>query len=115
MPFSTDGKNAMLNALGAVITHAALYSDDAGTTEISGGTPAYARKSITWAAADAGSMAASNAPAFDVPASTTVKAVGFMTAVSGGTRHALHNVTDEAFAAQGVYTLLTSTLSITDS
>lgn len=115
MSFSTDGKNAMLDELGTLAVYVALYTDDAGTTEVSGGSPAYARKSITWNAAASGSKTASNQPAFDVPASTTVKAVGYMSALTGGVRYGLDNVVDEVFAAQGTYTLTSVTLSITDS
>jgi hypothetical protein len=110
MPFKSTGKETMLDALGAVAVKAALYTDDAATTEVAGGS--YARKDITWAGASGNSMAASNQPVFDVPASTTVKAVGFLT--SGGVQHAFHNVTDEAFAGAGTYTLTSATLTISD-
>ena len=115
MPFKSDGKVLMLDELATVITHAALYTDDAATTEVTGGTPAYARKAITWGSAATDSVAASNAPAFDVPTSTTVKAVGFMSADSGGTQYAFHNVTDEVFAGQGTYTLTAATLTLNDA
>jgi len=115
MPFQDAGKNSMLDHLGTEITHVSLYTDDAATTEVTGGSPAYARKTIAWSAASGGSMAASDQPQFDVPGSTTVKAVGFMSAVSGGTQYAYHNVTDEVFAGQGTYTLTSATLSINDS
>ena len=112
MPFKAEGKNAMLDALGALVTHASLYTDDTAVTEVTGGT--YAREAITWAAASGGSIASSNQPAFDVPASTTVKAVGFMSALTEGTQHAYHNVTDEVFAGAGTYTLTSANLTITD-
>lgn len=112
MAYTNDAKNAMLDALGALITYAALYSDDAGTTEVTGGDPAYARKAITFAAADAGSMAANGTlPVFDVPAGT-VKAVGLMSAAVDGTRYDLSDVTDEVFAAQGTYTLTSVVLDL---
>ena len=114
MPFKAAGKELMLDELAALITHVALYTDDAATTEVTGGSPAYARKAITWGSASGDSVAASNAPAFDVPGSTTVKAVGFMSAVSGGTQYAFHNLTDEAFAGQGTYTLTAATLTLND-
>ena len=110
MGYKDAGKHAMLNALGALTTHVAAYTDDAGTTEVTGGT--YARKAITWAAAADGAMAASNQPLFDIPASTTVKAIGFMSAISGGTQYAFANVTDEAFTNAGTYTLTAATLDL---
>ena len=112
MAYETNGKNLMLNALGNACTHAALFTDDAGTIEVTGGTPAYARKAITFAAADAGSMAANGTlPAFDVPA-CTVKAIGLMSAVTAGTKYVTINVTDEVFAAQGTYTITAGTLDL---
>jgi len=111
MPFKSTGKETMLDALGAVAVKAALYTDDAATTEVAGGS--YARKDITWAGASGNSMAASNQPVFDVPASTTVKGRGG-SLTSGGVQHAFHNVTDEAFAGAGTYTLTSATLTISD-
>ena len=98
------------------ITHASLHTanpDPSGGSEVTGGSPAYARQSITWSAASAGSMAASNQPVFDVPAATTVTHVGFWSASSGGTYMGMADVTDEAFGAQGTYTLTSTTVSLT--
>jgi hypothetical protein len=98
------------------ITYASLHTanpDPSGGSEVTGGSPAYARKSITWNAASGGSMTASNQPVFDVPASTTVTHVGFFSAVSSGTYFGMADVTDEAFGAQGTYTLTSTTVSVT--
>lgn len=110
---NTTGKNIALDALGTVCTYLALYSDAAGTTEISGGSPAYARKPITFAAAASGSKALNGTlPTFDVPA-CTVAAVGFCTALTGGTQHAVDDVTAETFAAQGTYSVTAGTIALT--
>lgn len=104
MPYTTNGKNAMLNALG--VTHASLHDGDPGQTgasEITGG--AYARKSITLAAAAAGSVDSTNAPIFDVPAGITVRYVGFWNAATSGTFLASSAVTNEVFSNSGTYTL----------
>ena len=114
MPITADGKNEALDALAALADYAALFSDDAATTEISGGSPAYARKALTWGAAAEGEVAISNQPEFDVPSGVTVRAVGFMTLATGGTLLAYHNVTDEAFGAQGTYTLTSATMTLSD-
>ena len=100
------------------ITYAALFTADPdgslGTAnEVTGGTPTYARKSITWATASGGSMSASNQPVFDVPASTTVSHVGFFSAVTSGTYFGMADVTNETFGAQGTYTLTSTTISLT--
>lgn len=78
-------KNLMLDAIG--ITHVSLHTaySATGASEVTGGSPAYARKSITLAAASGASKAASTQPTFDVPASTTIKYLGYWTASSGGT------------------------------
>jgi len=108
MPYSTLGKNAMLNALAALAVFVSLHDNDPGdngANEISGGSPAYARKAITWNAASGGSIDDSNVPVFDVAAGKTVKYVGFWSAVSGGTFYGAAAVTNETFGAQGTYTL----------
>lgn len=94
MPYSTAGKNLMLNALRGVapvvpITHASLHSSipsDLGTNELSGGSPAYARKATTFDPASAGAIVKdATDPVFDVPAGSTVVAVGFWSALVAGT------------------------------
>ena len=40
------GKNAMLEHLKGLATYMALYTNADGTGEVSGGSPAYARKAI---------------------------------------------------------------------
>ena len=115
MPYTTEGKNAMLDALAAIATHVGLHTADPSTgspNEVTGGSPAYARKANTWNAAAGGSLDNSNAPVFDVPAGTTVTHVGFWTASSGGTLLAKAAVTNEAFGAQGTYTLTDADLDL---
>lgn len=110
-----NAKNAMLNALGAAALYGSLHSADPGTTganEISGGSPAYARKSLSWAAAAGGSKALqATFPVFDVYA-TTVAYVGMFSAASGGTYYGHWDVTDEVFAGQGTYTVTSGSISI---
>lgn len=110
---NASGKNVMLDQLGTAIGYAALYSDLAGTVEITGGSPAYARKAITWNPASGGVKSLSNQPVFDVPAGATVRAVGFCTALTGGTQHAVDEVTAETFGGQGTYTLTSGQISLT--
>lgn len=110
MPYSVAAKNKMLDALG--VTVVSLHSANPGSTganELSGGSPAYARKSITQATAAAGATAASTQPVFDVPAGSTVAFVGYW---SGATYLGYDDVTSETFAAQGTYTLTGSTLDL---
>jgi len=50
-----------------------------GANELTGGSPAYARKAITIAAAASRARAASSAPVFDVAAASTVAFIGLWT------------------------------------
>lgn len=117
MPFVNNGKHVMLDALGTVAVRAALYTDDPGANgtanEVTGGSPAYARKTIAWNAASGGEMAKNPSPAvvFDVPA-CTVKYAGFWNAAAT-VYYGAEPVVNETFGAQGTYTLLdTSKLKI---
>jgi hypothetical protein len=81
-------------------------------TEISGGSPAYARKAIAFAAAAAGlADDSTNGAVIDVPAST-VDFVSFHSAITAGTLLAIDSVTSEVFAAQGTYTVTDAKLDL---
>jgi hypothetical protein len=76
MTFPSSTKNAWLN--GQAIDSMSLHTDFPGTTgasECTGGSPAYARKTILIASASGGSRLLSGAVVFDVPA-CTVKWIG---------------------------------------
>jgi hypothetical protein len=99
-------KNNLATCYGTNATHAALYTTAAsGTpgTEVSGGSPAYARKAISWGAPSNGVTTAQ--VTFDVPSGTTVVAAGVHTALTAGTYLDGGSVTSQAFASQGTYTL----------
>jgi hypothetical protein len=116
MALNNTAKNIALDAVVAVIGYLSLHSDAIGsgnTNELSGGSPAYARKAATWAAASAGSVALSNQPVFDVPAAGVVARVGFQSAVTAGTYYGDGEVTDETFGGQGTYTVTAGTIAIT--
>jgi hypothetical protein len=110
-----NGKHVALDGLAAVAVFASLHTatpDASGSNEVTGGSPAYVRKAITWAAASGGAKAISNAPVLDVPAGTTVAHVGLWSASSAGTFYGYWDVTDEVFAAQGTYTLTAGSVSL---
>ena len=112
MPFTDAGKNEMLDA--STITHAALFNGIPGGagTEISGGSPAYARQPITLGAASGGQIVVSADATFDVPAGATVNYVAYYSALTGGTLLGYDDVTEEVYAAQGEYILASSTFAI---
>ncbi len=82
--YTTAAKNNMLNALG--VTHLSVHTaySATGANEASGGSPVYARKSITLASASGASRAASTQPVFDVPAGT-YRWFGYWDAATAGT------------------------------
>lgn len=91
MPFNPTALNATLTGgLGNLISHVGLQTlIDPTTTltaagEATGGTPAYARLAVAWAAASAGARANSGALAFNAPAGT-YGFVSFWNALTGNT------------------------------
>ena len=115
MPYSATAKNLMLDAFGAAATHLSLHTGNPGSTgasEVTGGSPAYARKAAQWAAASGGSKALSNAPLFDVPAQTTITHVGVWDSATAGRFLGYIDTTDEAFAAQGTYQVTSGTVDL---
>jgi hypothetical protein len=117
--YDTTARNVMLDGLAAVCTRAALHTADPGgansaSNEVTGGSPAYARKAITWAAATGGAMDETTSPVFDVPAGTTVAWVSFWN-TAGTVRYLKKDVTDEVFGAQGTYTLTDTDFDLNDA
>lgn len=111
---TTTELNALATKYGTDTLYAALYTtaptSSAAGTEVSGGSPAYARKSVSWGAASGGVITAT--VTFDVPTGTTVVGAGLHTALTAGTYLHGVTVTSQAFASQGTYAL---TLTYTQS
>ncbi len=103
MGLSVTSKNAMLDAWAALVTHVGLAN---GATELTGGSPAYARQAVSWAAASGGAVALAGPETFDVPAGSTVNRVilrGHITNASPD--YGYGALTAEVFGGQGTYTL----------
>lgn len=82
-------------------------------TELNGGAPAYARKAIAYNAAVEGAADDStNGAVLDVPAGAKVNAIGQFSAVVAGTLHVFNVVGEEAFGAQGTYTVTDADLDL---
>ncbi len=99
-------RNNLATSYATNATHGALYTTVPGAsagTEVSGGSPAYARKTMGWGAA--ATSAVTGAPVFDVPSGTTVLGFGVHTAVTAGTYLDGVGVTSQAFASQGTYSV----------
>jgi len=119
MGLNAIGLNYALDQLkaGNKLLYAALFTDDASTTEISGGSPAYSRKSVTWDVAGAGGAGkiqlTGTLPTFDVPA-CTIKSIAIYDALTAGNQYAKFDISpDEIFAAQGTYALTAGSITIT--
>lgn len=101
---TTTQRNTLVTAYTGAALYGALYTTAPGGsagTEVTGGSPAYARKSLSWSAASAGSSTVT--VTFDVPASTTVVGAGVHTAVTAGTYLDGQSITSQAFATQGTF------------
>ena len=119
MGFTLAAKQTMLDYLGDnFIDEVSLHNGapgETGTNEISGGSPAYARKAVTFNAASSDNKTFTASLVFDVPGSTTVSYVGFW----GGSPSTFQGwdqlTTPEVFGSQGTFTLdVTSRLRISD-
>lgn len=81
-------KDSMLDQLGTITTHASLNTaySNTGANEVTGGSPAFARKAITWASSSGGVKALNGTlPAFDVASGTTVPWWSGWSALTSGT------------------------------
>lgn len=116
MGVSNSAKNIMLDAIAAVAVWMSLHTGDPGTTgasEVSGGSPAYARKAGTWNTAASGNLDNSNTPTFDIPAGTTVSHWGAFSASTAGTFYFGGALSaSEAFTGQGTYQLTDADLTM---
>jgi hypothetical protein len=94
--------------IGTISTYAALYSTVPTTsagTELSGGSPAYARKAQTAGTATTAtpSVMSYTVPAHDVASGSTVAGYGSHDAITAGNYLQGAGVTSQAFASQGTY------------
>lgn len=117
MGLNNTAKNLMLDALGAVAVYVSLHTADPGTTgtsEVTGGSPAYARKPVTWNAASAANLDNNANPAFDIPAGTTLTHFGLWSAATAGTFYGGNALSaSETFGGQGTYTFTDIDVSLT--
>lgn len=87
MPLVAAALNLAIDGIATSATFASLHTGDPSTTganEATGGSPAYARKGITWAASSGGTKSNSASITFDVAAGTYYH-VGLWSAVTAGT------------------------------
>jgi hypothetical protein len=102
--------------------YVSLHSADPGTTgasELTGGSPAYARVAVTWNTASGGSVTNSSSLTFNFPASTTAAYFGIWSASTAGTYYiggALNGGTPIVNGtSQGTITIAASAITVTAS
>ena len=104
-------KNSLATKYAADALYGALFTTAPGATagtEVTGGSPAYARKALIWSAPSNGVITAS--VTFDVPACTVV-GTGVYSALTAGTYLDGNTVTSVTFSTQDTVTV-TFTLTI---
>lgn len=116
MPFDNTAKDAMLDALTALVDGIGIHTGDPGTgadNEVTGG--GYARQTPSFASASGGTVALAAAAEFTGPASETAT---WYTLWDASVRMGKGQITtgDQAFNAAGEFNLTTGTaLTIADS
>ncbi|MFY1686492.1 phage tail fiber protein [Plantactinospora sp. WMMB782] len=109
--------NPAVDAVTGLAAYMSLHSGNPGSNganELSGGSPAYARQQLSWAAADDGEAAITGTETFNVPAGSTVAYIGLWTAVTGGTFLGADELaSSETYTGQGVYEVTAATLTAT--
>ena len=100
--------NAIANHGGSILTHVGLK--DASGTELTGGTPAYARQAVTWTQAVGGVIKPTANLTFAVPAGANV--ASWIVTDSVGTILGSGALTQENYTNQGEYVLVAATSSI---
>ena len=104
-------RNSLATHGGTLITHIGLVN--AVGTELSGGSPAYARRAVAWTAVVDGLIRPTADLTFDIPAGVTVGGWRGYSALTAGTDFGGQTLTQETFAGQGTYRLLAASTSIT--
>jgi hypothetical protein len=119
--YDTTARNVGVDAIAALGTRWAAHTGDPGaantaSNEVTGGSPAYARKAVAWNAASGGVATQNGDVTIDIPAGTTVSWLSLWN-TAGTVRYLKKDVTDEVFGAQGTYTVkgTTTTLDLNDA
>jgi hypothetical protein len=102
------GANVMLTGLSTNAVYVSLHTADSssGASEVTGGSPAYARQAITWSAPTSSAMSNSAQVVFNVPTSTTIRFLGYWSAATGGTFYGNRALdANQTYTSQGTYTL----------
>jgi len=119
--FSQVAYNRMLDALDDTETlYISAHTGDPGVdgqtgNEVTGGTPAYARKAGTWGAAASAQMTLSGTVTLDIPTGVTVSYLGLwdsLAATAAANFMGRVDIADEAFGSQGTLDVTAFTLAL---
>jgi len=117
MPLDAAGRATASEALQT--TYFWLGLADAGDTEITGGSPAYARKDISgnMSSDSAGVITITGPITFDIPSGATVAKFTLHTLAAGGVRGGIEalSATEGPYAAQGTYEFTSGSITVTSS
>lgn len=106
---SVAGRTAMATAYAANLgKYGALSTTAPGSsagTEVTGGSPAYARLAPSWGTASASVITVTAASTFNVPASTTVVGYEHFDALTSGNYMDGVTITSQTFSSQGTYAI----------
>jgi hypothetical protein len=109
MALEDAAKDIMLDAFADVALYASLHTalpGSVGSYEVTGGSPAYARKSLSWAPADGSYLWINSQIVFDVPGSITIHYLGYWSALTSGTFYGFRNLSEpKTYGGQGFYTI----------
>lgn len=119
--YDITARNVGVDAIATLGTRWAAHTGDPGaantaSNEVTGGSPAYARKAVAWNAASGGGATQNGDVVIDIPAGTSVTYVSLWN-TAGTVRYLKKLVATETFGAQGTYTVkgTTSTLDLNDA
>lgn len=121
---TTGGARGITTASGAlasaISTYISLHTADPTTTggsEATGGSPAYARKLVTWNAptfsAGIETVTSAVSATFDVPGGFTYAFFGIWDAATAGNYLMGGTCTSQAFSAQGQYQIAAAGITVT--
>ena len=103
-------RNSLITHGASIVTHIGLVN--AVGTELSGGSPAYARRAVAWTAAADGLIRPTADIVYDIPPGGVVAQWRGYSALTAGTDFGGQTLTQETFAGQGTYRLFATSTSI---
>lgn len=114
---TTEANQALATTGWAYVSLHTATPGTTGASEVTGGSPAYARVAVTWNSPSGGSVTNSNALTINLPASTTATHFGIWSAVTAGTYYLGGALTSSVTtgSTQGTVTVAIAALTVSAS